>query len=146
ANAYQKGGWVLHMLRRKIGDEAFWKGVANYYKQYNGSNANTDVLRVVMEKASGSNLKQFFDQWLRTAGHPQLKITWDYNPAGKTVAIHINQLQEKPYQFAFECSVDGKLYKWDVKALATTFNVPAASAKPEIKIDPNVNLLATFVE
>jgi aminopeptidase N len=146
ANAYQKGGWVLHMLRRKIGDDAFWKGVANYYKQYNGGNANTDDLRVVMEKASGTDLKQFFAQWLRTAGHPQLKITWDYNPAGKTVAIHINQLQEKPYQFAFECSVDGKMYKWDVKALATTFNVPAGSAKPEIKIDPNVNLLATFLE
>jgi aminopeptidase N len=145
-NAYQKGGWVLHMLRRKIGDEAFWKGVANYYKQYNGSNANTNDLRVVMEKASGADLKQFFAQWLHTAGHPQLKVTWDYNATGKTVAIHVNQMQEKPYVFVFECSVDGKVYKSEVKGQATTFSVPAATANPDIKIDPNVNLLATFTK
>jgi aminopeptidase N len=145
ANAYQKGGWVLHMLRRKIGDAAFWKGVAAYYKQYNGSNANTDDLRVAMERAAdGTDLKQFFTQWLREAGHPHLKITWDYNATDKTVAIHIAQLQEKPYQFTLECLVDGKLYKTDVKSSAATFSVPAASATPDIKVDPNVNLLATF--
>ncbi|RYU89249.1 M1 family peptidase [Mucilaginibacter terrigena] len=145
-NAYQKGGWVLHMLRRKIGNEAFWKGVANYYKQYNGGNANTNDLRLIMEKAGGTDLKQFFNQWLRTAGHPQLKITRDYNATDKTVAIHINQLQEKPYQFTLELLVDGKLYKTEVKDAVTTFSVPVASAAPEIKIDPNVNLLASFTE
>jgi aminopeptidase N len=143
-NAYQKGGWVLHMLRRKIGDAAFWKGIAAYYKQYNGSNANTDDLRVVMEKASGADLKQFFTQWLREAGHPHLKITRDYNAADKTVAIHIAQLQEKPFLFTLECTVDGKLYKTEVKSNTATFTVPAASATPIIKVDPNVNLLATF--
>lgn len=144
-NAYQKGGWVLHMLRRKIGDDAFWKGISAYYKQYNGGNANTDDLRIVMEKAGGTDLKQFFVQWLRTAGHPQIKLTWDYNAADKTVAIHIRQMQDKLYQFTFECTVDGKLYKTDVKDIATTFTVPAASAQPDIKADPNVNLLASFV-
>jgi aminopeptidase N len=144
-NAYQKGSWVLHMLRRKMGDTAFWKGVAAYYKQYNGSNANTDDLRVVMEKAAGgTDLKQFFTQWLREAGHPHLKITWDYNAADKTVAIHIAQLQEKPYQFTLECMVDGKLYLTDVKSNTATLSVPAATATPVIKIDPNINLLATF--
>ncbi|MBD1385574.1 M1 family metallopeptidase [Mucilaginibacter rigui] len=143
-NAYQKGGWVLHMLRRKIGDTAFWKGITAYYKQYNGSNANTEDLRVVMENASSTDLKQFFNQWLREAGHPRLKITWDYNTADKTVAFHINQLQEKPYQFTLECLVDGKLYKTEVKNNAATFIVPVASATAIIKVDPNVNLLAEF--
>lgn len=143
-NSYQKGGWVLHMLRRKIGDVAFWKGIRAYYKQYNGNNANTDDLRVVMEKASGTDLKQFFTQWLREAGHPRLKITRDYNPTDKTVAIHITQLQEKPYQFTLECLVDGKLYKTDVNSNTATLTVHATSATPVIKVDPNVNLLATF--
>lgn len=143
-NAYQKGGWVLHMLRRKIGDVAFWKGIRAYYKQYNGSNANTDDLRMVMENASGADLKQFFTQWLRQAGHPRLKITWNYNAADKTVAIHIAQLQDKPYQFTLECMVDDKLYKTEVKGSTATFTIPSVSAKPVIKLDPNVNLLAEF--
>jgi aminopeptidase N len=143
-NAYQKGGWVLHMLRRKIGDTAFWKGITAYYKQYNGSNANTEDLRIVMENASSTDLKQFFNQWLHEAGHPRLKITRDYNAADKTVAFHIAQLQEKPYQFTLECLVDGKLYKTEVKSNAATFIVPVASDTPIIKVDPNVNLLAEF--
>ncbi|MEB0261706.1 MULTISPECIES: M1 family metallopeptidase [unclassified Mucilaginibacter] len=144
ANAYQKGGWVLHMLRRKIGDDAFWKGIQAYYKQYNGSNANTNDLRLVMEKASGKDLKPFFSQWLRDAGHPQLKITWHYQEKNKSLAVHINQLQEKPYQLTVEFMVDGKLYKSDIKGVASTITVPVASATPDVKADPNVNLLATF--
>ncbi|MGY4539792.1 aminopeptidase N [Mucilaginibacter sp. UYNi724] len=144
ANAYQKGGWVLHMLRRKIGDIAFWKGIAAYYKQYNGSNANTNDLRMVMEKASGKDLKHFFTQWLREAGHPQLRISWEYIDKTKSVAIHINQLQEKPYQFTLELLVNGKLIKTEVKGIASSTVIPVASPKIEIKADPNVALLATF--
>ncbi|MBB5397138.1 M1 family metallopeptidase [Mucilaginibacter sp. AK015] len=145
-NAYQKGGWVLHMLRRKIGDKAFWKGVGSYYKLYNGSNANTDDLRAVMEKVSGTNLKPFFYQWLRTSGHPQLKISQVYNDAAKTVAIHVNQLQALPYQFTLELLVDGKLYQMNIKGAETILTVSSASAKPDIKVDPDVNLLASFVQ
>ncbi|MES2267736.1 MAG: M1 family metallopeptidase [Bacteroidota bacterium] len=144
ANAYQKGGWVLHMLRRKIGDGAFWKGIQAYYKQYNGSNANTDDLRVVMENASGTDLKQFFTQWLREAGHPQLKLTWSYDAQNKALTVHINQLQDKPYQFMFEFMVGGKLYKTEVRDAVTSITVPAASATTVVKADPNTNLLATF--
>ncbi|WP_454804129.1 M1 family metallopeptidase [Mucilaginibacter phyllosphaerae] len=144
ANAYQKGSWVLHMLRRKIGDDAFWKGVAAYYKQYNGSNANTDDLRKVMEKVSGQDLKQFFTQWLRTAGHPIIKITWDYMAQNKSISLHINQMQEAPYNLPVEIMVDGKLYTVDVKGVSATISIPATSGTPVILADPNVNLLATF--
>src|SRR3569833_56534 len=60
ANSYQKGGWVLHMLRRKLGDEAFWKGIRSYNEKYENSNANTEDFRTVMEKASGQDMQQFF--------------------------------------------------------------------------------------
>ncbi|GGH10227.1 M1 family metallopeptidase [Mucilaginibacter phyllosphaerae] len=143
-NAYQKGGWVLHMLRRKIGDAAFWKGIAAYYKQYNGSNANTDDFCLVMEKACGQDLKPFFKQWLRTAGHPDLKITWEYQQKSNTVVMHIKQMQENPYQFALEYQIDGKQAFVNIKEVSTSITIPVNSAYPEIKIDPNVNLLAIF--
>lgn len=143
-NAYQKGGWVLHMLRRKIGDDAFWKGIAAYYKQYSGGNATTDDFRLVMEKASGVNLQSFFTQWLRTAGHPALKVKWEYSAQTKQMAIHVEQTQEEPYQFTLECLVDGKLQQMEVNNKAANFTFPASSASAEVKIDPNVNLLATY--
>jgi aminopeptidase N len=144
ANAYQKGGWVLHMLRRKIGDEAFWRGIVSYYKQYNGGNANTDDLRTVMEKASGVDLKPFFKQWLRTAGHPTLNITHTYNQATKTITLKVEQQQEGLYQMALEYTVDGKLNRMNIKNKVTTVSVPVSSSQPILSFDPGVNLLASF--
>ena len=49
-NTYQKAGWVLNMLRHKLGDEVFWKGIRLYYKTYRNSNAMTEDFRLIMEK------------------------------------------------------------------------------------------------
>src|SRR5581483_9289077 len=71
-NSYQKGGWILHMLRRKMGDDLFWKGIREYYAEYDGKNANTDDFQAVMQKVYGQPLEQFFKQWLYTPGHLQI--------------------------------------------------------------------------
>jgi aminopeptidase N len=144
ANAYQKGGWVLHMLRRKIGDEAFWKGISSYYKQYSGSNANTDDFRGMMEKASGQDLKQFFKQWLRTAGHPDLNITWKYNAANTAVEIQVEQTQDELFDFPLEISVNGKLIKTNISNKTTAIAAILTPDQNKVVIDPNVNLLGSF--
>ena len=41
-NSYQKGAWVLHMLRHELGDDIFWKGMRSFYEKYKNSNALTD--------------------------------------------------------------------------------------------------------
>jgi aminopeptidase N len=144
ANSYQKGGWVLHMLRRKLGDVVFWKGVANYYTKYNGRNANTADLCAVMELASGQNLKPFFKQWLRVAGHPDLEISWKYDEHKGMVNISINQKQAALYEFPLEVAIGDKLNTVHIKAKTTQVQF-AVSEKPQaINIDPNVNLLATI--
>jgi aminopeptidase N len=140
-NAYQKGGFVLHMLRRKIGDAAFWRGVSGYYKKYNGSNANTDDLRKVMEQAGGQNLQTFFTQWLRRAGHPVLNVKWQYNPADKTLTLTGEQ-QGELYEYPLEYSVDGKMYTIQLKSKRVSATIPAASEQPLLIFDPNINLLA----
>jgi aminopeptidase N len=144
ANSYEKGGWVLHMLRRKLGDELFWKGVRNYYAKYRGSNANTDDLRQIMEQTSGQDLKQFFNQWLRTAGHPDLNVAWHYDADKGAVNISIEQKQDNVYVFPLEISMAGQLHTITVNGKTATAQI-AVKAKPEtIVADPNVNLLATF--
>ncbi|UCC48511.1 MAG: M1 family metallopeptidase, partial [Gemmatimonadota bacterium] len=71
-NNYQKGAWVLHMLRELLGDEAFVAGVRRYYAEYRHGTALTEDLQRIMEEVSGRELDWFFDQWLRRAGHPQV--------------------------------------------------------------------------
>ncbi|SEP26342.1 Peptidase family M1 [Mucilaginibacter sp. OK283] len=144
ANSYQKGGWVLHMLRRKLGDVIFWKGVSNYYTMYNGRNANTADLCAVMEKASSQNLKLFFKQWLRTAGHPDLKITWMQRANSSVVEISVTQKQASLYEFPLELTVNGKPYTMNIKNKETGLKVPVTTGDAKIMVDPNVNLLASF--
>jgi aminopeptidase N len=142
ANSYEKGGWVLHMLQRKLGDEAFWKGIRAYYAKYNGGNANTDDLRTIMEQASGQDLQQFFKQWLFTTGHPQLAINWKYDPLKKAVNIRVTQKQDLPYEFTLECLVGKKLHRINVKNKTTTISLPVMAKPLTVTFDPDVNLLA----
>jgi len=144
ANSYQKGGWALHMLRRKLGDTLFWKGIHAYYAKYNGGNANTNDLRKVMEQASGQNLEQFFKQWLYTPGHPQLGIAWKYNAAKSVVELNIEQKQNTLFEFPLEVAIDNKLYAVNIKDKSTIVQFPVAMQPVTVNIDPGVNLLAGF--
>jgi aminopeptidase N len=144
ANSYQKGGWVLHMLRRKLGDVAYWKGIRAYYKKYDGKNANTENLRAELEAASGQNLQQFFKQWIYTGGAPHLNIAWHYNTAKKSVDISITQKQAVAFNFPLEVSLAGKRHILSVKSKTTNLSIPVKASPTSISVDPNVNLLATF--
>ncbi|MEO7213256.1 M1 family metallopeptidase [Mucilaginibacter sp.] len=142
ANSYQKGGWVLHMLRRKLGDELFWKGIRSYYAQYKDKNANTNDLCAIMEKASGVDLKQFFKQWLYTAGHPVLMIEKSFDKASKTITLNITQKQDTLYEFPLEFTIDGRAGIIRVNEREMTMKFSANSGN--LVFDPNVNLLATI--
>jgi aminopeptidase N len=76
ANNYQKGAWVLHMLRSNLGDEVFFGGIRAYYESHKNSVASTDDLRAAFEKASGKDLRAFFARWVYDSGHPQYELKW----------------------------------------------------------------------
>jgi aminopeptidase N len=144
ANSYEKGSWVLHMLRRDLGDEVFWKGIRMYFAKYGGGNANTTDFRKVMEQVSGKSLQGFFKQWLNISGHPDLDVAWKYDAGQHLVNIKVVQKQSNLYSFPLEIVVDGQLHTIKVKDQTTNIAIPAGQAAPVIKIDPNVNLLASF--
>jgi aminopeptidase N len=142
ANSYQKGGWVLHMLRRQLGDTLFWKGIRTYYKRYAGKNAVTGDLRKVMEEVSGRDLKQFFHQWLFVAGHPKLNIQWKYNSSKKEINITVIQEQSPLFQFPLELLIGATITKQlFIKDRETTFTFPVAEKPLYITADPFINLL-----
>ena len=78
ANSYQKGAWVLHMLRSQLGDDAFFRGIKNYYTAHKDSTASSDDLRAALEKASGKNLRAFFVRWVYDSGHPQYELSYQW--------------------------------------------------------------------
>ena len=90
-NTYQKGGFVLHMLRTQLGDSAFFAGVRRYVADHRHGNAMTQDLQRSLEQASGRELGWFFDQWLRRPGWAQLGTAWTWDAATKRVTLEVLQ-------------------------------------------------------
>ncbi|MDI3320321.1 M1 family metallopeptidase [Pinibacter soli] len=140
AFSYQKGAWVLHMLRRKLGDDIFWKAIKEYYGAYRGKNANTDDLRAIFEKASAKDLKPFFQQWLYTKEHPVLDVSWKYDAKKKEIAVTVLQQQTKVFDFPLQIKIGTEIKQIDVRDAKTVVTFPC-SAKPDaVLLDPEVNL------
>jgi aminopeptidase N len=145
ANSYDKGSWVLHMLRQQLGDSLFWSGLRSYYAQYAGKNASTNDFRMVMERTSGRNLATFFRQWLYTAGHPKLQIEWRYDVAAKAVKMTVRQMQDNVFEFPLLTKLvggDGLVMKSvRVHERETTISIPMIQAPTRVEVDPNTQLL-----
>jgi aminopeptidase N len=93
SQTYQKGSWILHMLRGVMGTEVFWQGIRSYYETYQNKNATTTDFRNVMEEISGMDLKLFFEKWLYQPGSLKIEGSWYYDKKKKEVTITLNQTQ-----------------------------------------------------
>jgi aminopeptidase N len=152
-NSYQKGAWTLHMLRRMLGDSAFFGGIRAYYTKHRHANARTDDLRAELEATSGRDLGWFFDEWLRRPGYVEVTSKWRYDRGTHRVSLEVAQgTRFPPYRFPLTVRVT------DASGVArrVTVDVPASpkvrlelpldlSAAPQrVELDPDVSLLATF--
>ena len=146
-NTYQKAGWVLHMLRHKIGDDNFWKGIRGYYKAYSYGNAMTEDFQKIMEEASGQNLTEYFNQWLHKPGHPKLQGTWQYSASKKEVTISLNQIQKESFfTFPLEIALVDKNGNKKIETLQIDSKMLKKTVKTDIEpisivLDPNTWLL-----
>ena len=90
ALVYNKGAMVLHMLRRLLGDEAFFAGLRDFYATFRYKKAGTDDLRAAMEKAAGGRpLERFFDRWIFSSGIPTVRFT--HTVDGSTLKLRFDQ-------------------------------------------------------
>jgi len=153
-NSYQKGGFVLHMLRATLGDSAFFRGLHRYYDRYRNGNALSDDLRRELEAASGTPLGWFFDQWLRRPGFPELTTSWTYDAAAKRVILSITQAGRfGSYRFPLTVDIKtavGRRVRTRVDVTAqpstrVTLDPPLDTAPVELVFDPDGELLATIV-
>jgi len=89
---YDKGAWVLHMLRHVMGDDAFFEAIRDYRESCSYANANTDDLKASCEASYGGDLDWFFEQWVYSKKRPIYKVSWEQ--AGQTLSLTVKQKQK----------------------------------------------------
>ena len=146
---YQKGAWVLHMLRAQLGVEIYNAGIRSYYAEFMNRNAQTADLRRHMEEASGKPLKAFFDQWLFQGGIPELVGSW--SAADGRLAVRMEQVQEK-YRFDLDVDLRVEFADGSVRTAALTVDHSGEGTTTldvdqevvDVVVDPHTRLLAKW--
>jgi aminopeptidase N len=148
---YPGGAARLHMLRRKIGDAAFWAGVRDYLTEHDGRLAETADFVRCLERRSGRSLQRFFDEWIFSAGYPNVKASFAFDAEKGTATVTLEQTQkdaeknvglfELTMTVAFE--LDGGT--WERRAVTfsdrATVAIPCASKPLSVVLDPDGDLV-----
>lgn len=144
---YQKGAWVIHMLRNLMGEKNFKKGIQNYYAKYFNANTTTSEFRAEMEKVSGKDLKLFFKQWLYQPVNPTINANWKYDASTKKLTVQLQQTQKFLYNVPVEIGYYKKgantptILTMNLKDKDQVFNFPLAAAPEKLELDPRALLL-----
>ncbi len=104
-HTYGKGAWVLHMLRRQVGDAAFKRGVRRYLLDNADDVVETDDLRRAFEEATGLPLDEFFAQWVARPGHPRVDIRTHWS--GTELRVEATQSARPPYALRLPVTATG---------------------------------------
>ncbi len=132
-NVYDKAGWVIHMLREQMGDEAFFRALKHYLEANRLQNVVSADLSKAVEESSGTNVDQFFDQWIYGAGAPRFTVRSTYDDSGKKVSLSVKQSQKVEghvglfhalLDVAITTSSGEKLFPIEVAKADETFSFP----------------------
>ena len=140
--AYPGGASVLHMLRKHLGDERFFKSMNHYLTQNAHQPVSTEDLRIAIEETTGESMDWFFDQWLYRMGHPVFEVTQNYDENSKKLTLNVKQTQkidllnEYPqtqyFQTKVDIEIDGRVEQRWIEPKAENVFTFDAPAKPKI--------------
>lgn len=144
---YKKGAYVLHMLRKVVGDGAFFEGLKTFATStdFQYGHATTEDFQTVFEEVSGQNLGYFFHQWIYESGHP----IYHYNFTQSATALNINIEQRQDAQGFYPLFtmpldieityIDGstEIVNYFNTAALQTFTMPITQEVTDIQLDPN---------
>jgi aminopeptidase N len=130
------------MLRKRTGDEAFWRGLRAYYLDHQHGNATTADFRRAMEAASGQNLEAFFTQWLTRSDLPKITGTWWYDSDHQQITVDLQQTQPgAPFELPLTLGLGERLETVILTKKQHQVVFAAASAPAYIELDPNTEAL-----
>ncbi|MDQ3180964.1 MAG: M1 family metallopeptidase, partial [Acidobacteriota bacterium] len=140
--AYPRGGAVLHMLRKHLGEENWWKAINHYLTSNANQPVSTEDFRIAIEETTGQSMDWFFDQWLYRMGHPVFEVSTDYDDAKKQLTLNVRQTQkidvlnEFPqvefFQTWVDVEIDNKIERVWIKPQAENSYTFAVSGKPSL--------------
>jgi aminopeptidase N len=148
---YEKGGLVLHMLRKELGDDLFWKGIRLYLERHGGSIVETNDLCRALEEVSGRSLEQLFDQWVFRPGHPVLKVQVGWEEGHVNVRVRQSQKTGDVPLFAFPLEIEvgtraGKVHKYEkwIEAEADALVVALPERPAWVAFDPEFRVVGAI--
>jgi len=148
-HSYQKGGRILHMLRKNMGDEAFFASLKLYLEENKYTDVEMHQFRLACEKITGEDLNWFFNQWFFAKGHPVLEINYAYNDSTKIQKVIVEQKQnfdEVPlYKLPFNIDIyaNGKKTTKEVVAdkVMNVFEFEVSTKPDLVNVDADKMLL-----
>lgn len=151
SHSYAKGGRILHMLRKYVGDEAFFESLKVYLTKNQFQSVEIHQLRLAFEEVTGEDLNWFFNQWFLSAGHPELEIAYRYED--KKVILDVVQKQDSLYApavYRLPLAVDVWLsgqkrrYNININKRIQSFVLPADTLPQLVLFDGEQQLLAAL--
>ncbi len=144
ATTYLKGGFILHMFRKQIGDEKFFGLLKFYVANYRYQSVSTQELISICNTYLGQDYSWFFNQWIFIAGHPKINVKWEYSETTKSVTTNIEQQSVSGTDYHFLLDIKLKNSERDTLVTLTVskqnedFNFPVGFTVNSIELDPNV--------
>ncbi len=109
--SYNKGGQVLHMLRKVVGDDAFFASLKKYLENRKFKTAEIHDLRMAFEEVTGKDMNWFFNQWFLAKGHPVIEVTKNFNSSEATIELTVEQKQNFKNVPLYELPLEVDVYQ-----------------------------------
>lgn len=150
ARVYQRGGFVLHALIHRMGEDVFWRAVQRYLRQYRHQPVETHDFRRICEAEYGGSLERFFYDWIERPGFPTLQVSYKWRPEPRQAVLTVRQKgRDEPFHFPFEvafrtASGESVRRSWDVVTREATFTASLPDEPVMVSIDPDCVVLAEW--
>jgi aminopeptidase N len=147
SHSYAKGGRILHLLRKQVGDEAFFAALKLYLTQNAFKTGEIAQLRLAFESVTGEDLQWFFDQWFTKPGHPDLQVEQEY--ANGKLKLSVKQIQDTTFAPVYRLPLQLEIWVNNQKTTHTilvdkasqTFEWNLPSAPQMVYLDPENTLV-----
>ncbi|MBC8183743.1 T9SS type A sorting domain-containing protein [candidate division KSB1 bacterium] len=153
--SYVKGSWILHMLRRVVGEDNFFDILKAYYAspKHKYGSATTEQFQAVCEQVSGINLDKFFYQWMHEEFYPHYSYSWNWTQSGSGFDINLEIRQEQtnhifwmPIDITITTTTGETTFVvWDSLA-SQTFQLNVSSQPENLELDKNNWILKLIPE
>ncbi len=153
SRAYPKGAWVLHMMRRQLGDDLFWKVLNRYATDHAYQTVETVDLRKTVEQVTGRSFERFFYDWTERPGHPEVTVSYKWLSDDKLAKVTVKQTQEAvafhfplTLEFRFDDDTPPVTIRRELTDKTMTLYHPLGKAPTLFRVDPHQTVLMELTE